>query len=82
MFKSNENNINLKPIKKENLREIKITTKKILKHEKILSGKKFLKLKDSSENSFLIKNSYTSKVPHKKDLISLIPSTNDKFIFF
>ena len=80
LFKSNENNINLKPIKKENLREIKITTKKILKHEKILSGKKFLKLKDSSENSFLIKNSYTSKVPHKKDLISLIPSTNDKFI--
>ena len=80
LFKSNENNINLKSIKKEDMRKIKITTKKILKHEKILGRKKFLELKDSSENSFLIKNYYTSKASHKKDLISLIPSTNDKFI--
>ena len=55
LFKCNENSIKIKPIKKQKVREIKITTKKILKQEKILSRKKFLKNQYTSENSFTLK---------------------------
>ena len=44
------------------MREIKITTKKILKHEKIISRKKFLKNQHTSENSFFIKGNKTSLI--------------------
>ena len=62
LFKCNENNIKIKPIKKPKVREIKITTKKILKQEKILSRKKFLKNQYTSENSFTIKGKNSSKI--------------------
>ena len=62
LFKCNENSINIKPIRKSKMREIKITTKKILKHEKIISRKKFLKNQHTSENSFFIKGNKTSLI--------------------
>ena len=65
LFKSNENSINIKPIKKKNVREIKITTKKILKQEKIISRKKFLKTQYTSENSILLKGNKTSKINYE-----------------
>ena len=61
LFKCNENNIKIKPIKKPKVREIKINTKKILKHEKILSRKKFLKTQYTSENTFSLKGNKTTK---------------------
>ena len=40
LFKCNENTINIKQVKKPKFKEIKITTKKILKHKKKIRSKK------------------------------------------
>ena len=61
LFKCNENSININSIKKPKSRKIKITTKKILKHERILSRRKFSNIDYTPENSFSIQGNKIAK---------------------
>ena len=79
LIQCKENNINIKNIEKPKVKEIKITTKKILKQEKIISRKKFLKNKYSSENSLFIKGIDSKpkiKIWNKENII---PSIKEEF---
>ena len=78
LFKCNENTINIKQVKKPKFREIKITTKKILKHEKIIRSKKFLKNELTSENSIFINGTRSKNNNWNED--KLIPSKKDEFL--
>ena len=78
LFKCYENNINIKPIKKPKVREIKITTKKILKHEKIFHNNKYLKNETSSENSIFINGARPKNNNWNND--KLIPSKKEEFL--
>ena len=78
LIKCNENNINIEKIQKPKGREIKITTKKILKQEKIISRKKFLNTKHTSENEFFINGIKSKKIDWNET--NIIPSSNEEFI--
>ena len=78
LIKCNENDINIKPMEKPKVREIKITTKKILKQEKFIRTKKFLKNVSASENSIFINGTKSQNNIWKND--KLIPSKKDEFL--
>ena len=80
LIKCNENNINIKNIEKPKVKEIKITTKKILKQEKIISRKRFLKNQSTFENSLFIKGIESKPKINiwNKDII--IPSIKEEFV--
>ena len=82
LVESKTNNINIDGNKKETenvgvqiepFREIKITTKRIIKKQKIIGNKKFLSYKADSINSFHINSSYSNQ---RKKVVLLQDSNN------